>query len=696
MNKLIHKGFFKEMFRQLRVAGLVSAGILMIGNISKLLSIATNTFVFNTIPGALSIAGSMMLYVYVMGFVMTFIAFGWLNKRATSDYYHSIPVTRTQLYFSSVAAVLLWMFIGVTAYALVNVLLYLVTGSPCNYLLYLGVYINMLIGCVEVVGAVSLACSISGTRFVNFVAACVILFMPRFLLTVLSGFILQTPAGDALYPSRMCWLFDPTYNIFGCPYGIISNSLIKGGSYNFANVGAMIYTLVYSLILVILGWLSFRKRKSEAAGIPTTNKLFQAIIRIAFGLPLILVFALLIISGNPIEEILVPGVLLILFAFVFYCLYELISTKSSKKMVKSMPLFLVCLGIGALYLIIPTLITKSVSSVKLKPENIKSYQFVNENDAFDELFNGIFAYNSYRDVMEPEIKYTDEQGIKIISDGFNRWKASGESGTCAVKINRKFGSPITIDLYLTAGEEAKLDAIKTSNEEYRKMCLEIPEGQKYFVFNDFPNTTIEQAKELGKIFIDEYNSLSEGDKAAVSSDYYSNASFTMLGCKGAKNYANVYQLTDKLPKTRQAYFSTLKEVNAKDTMEKLAEIKRIVDTANPETDSNFMLTIGGAVEMELSSWNYWDYSDDGTAKIDPEMKSLYSEVLRIITAGKPSSEGDSNNTIMVSGYIMKSYLSENMGLTAITVSEAEMDRLIEIAQNPNMFGYYDLEDVAYY
>lgn len=685
MKKLIHTGYFKEVFRQLKVAGLVSAGILMIGNISMLLSYSTNTYTVGMIPGAMTIGSSMMAFVYIMGLVLTLMAFGWLNKRSTSDFYHSIPITRTQQYFSTVAAILLWMFIGVTAYALVNVLIYVITDSPCNYLLYLGVYVNMLIGAIEVVGAVSLACAISGTRFVNLVAACIILFLPRFLLTVLSIFIVNTPGGDGLYPASICWLFDPNYNLFGSPFGLITNELGMGGTYSFAKIPAMIYSFVYSAGLVVLGWLLFKKRKSEAAGIPTTNKVFQTIIRVAFGLPLLLVLAYMIASRSyDFDELIVPGVLLILFAFVFYCLYELISTKSIKKMAKAMPMFLVCIGIGALYLLIPKLIVKAAHSVDLKPENIKSYQICNDDKGFiGDIFDSFISYNSYKNIMEPEIKYTDEQGIKVISDAFNRWKNSGESGGFTVKINRKFGAPIKLDLYLTPIEESKIENIQTSNPEYKKICTEIPEGKKYVYFENLPRSC---AAEVEKTFIEEYNSLSEGDKAIVSFQNMGNGpSITMLGCKGAKNYSNAYQLNDRLPNTRKAFYKAMNEANAEKTMKTLSELSKI--TEETDESNEFDIAITGAAELSFSSWEYL-YSDTS-----PEKKNEYMEVIRILASGTPNHEGAPQNTVMVSGYWFTDYRSNTIGMTAITLSDADIARLNEIAAD--LFAYDYADQVEY-
>ncbi|MBO6061019.1 MAG: hypothetical protein J6P98_02745, partial [Clostridia bacterium] len=383
MNKLFHSGYFKEIFRQLRVAGLVSAGVLMLNNATSAFSIVFGLLDdFTSIPGGMQLALPLMEYAYIMGLVLTFIAFGWMNKRSAADFYHCIPITRKQIYFSSVAAILLWMFIGMTAYAIVHALIYLVCGAPFNYLLYLGVYLTMLIGAVEVVGATAIACSISGTRFVNLIAAVVILFIPRFLLTVMSGFVMIKDS--TIVSAFITPLFDPNYNVIATPYSIFTSDLLKV-SVTFGNPLAMLWNLVYALILIVLGAVAFQKRKSEMAGVPT-GRGFQAVIRTAVGVPLLLVLDLIVIGRDSSRifdfgsaaDLVLPMVVLLILSFVFYSLYELISTKSAKKMVKAMPLFVICLAIGALYLVLPGLICKAENSIKLDASNIKSYSVYSE------------------------------------------------------------------------------------------------------------------------------------------------------------------------------------------------------------------------------------------------------------------------------------------------------------------------------
>ena len=279
MGKLIHKGYYTEMLRQLKTPAIISACILMVWHISTfLIQLLMNSGMNGMyIPTASSMATNPMYYAYVMGLVFTFIGFSWLNKRSYSDFYHALPVSRTAIYFSTVAAILTVMFATIIATGILNALLYLVFGLPFNYLLYACVIVNALIASITIVGAVSIACAFSGTRFVNLIASVVILFMPRIMLTIF-GALVGVCGDSVLDVKSICWLFDPSYNIAGTSlYGQVLSLL--GLSISYTNVVAMLYNLIYAALLVFIGWRVFLKRRSEDAGMTTTNKLFQGAVR---------------------------------------------------------------------------------------------------------------------------------------------------------------------------------------------------------------------------------------------------------------------------------------------------------------------------------------------------------------------------------------------------------------------------------
>lgn len=706
MNKIFHKGYFSEMFRQLKVIGIVAAVILMATNfttlVSSLIAFASNDATLsNRIPGGLELSAPMMVYVYLAGLVFTFVAFNWLNRRSYSDFYHALPVTRKQIYFSSFLAIMLWMVIGLTAYFIVHSLIYLVLDLPFNYLLFFCVFINMLIGALEVVGAISLACAISGTRFVNIFAGLVILFVPRFLLMVMSVFIeseapymLSNIASNSLF-------FDPSYNIIATPYGSIIQMLGDGGyTVNYAKIPAMIWSFGWSIVLIFLGGVAFNKRASETAGIPTKSKVFQAVVRTAIGLPLLLVLMFLLVKD---EATLVSGVFLVLFSFIFYCLYELISTKSPKKMAKSMPLFFICVGISLLYLIIPKLIIKAESSVKVDENRTKGFYITSDESGFYTEF-GLGSEQTYANIAREGIKITDTEAISIICKAYERnitmlkkdvgYYGNGEYLT--VKIVRSNGRDIVRNLLFTNAEYSRLEELVNKNEKYYNAGVKFPSGKKYSFVNGLTKL---EAKKLAEVYEDEFNSLSDAKKLQLKSNGYGylydysigydqsdrfSTTLQITGCIGARNFSEAYSINALTPRSLRMYLEIINERNGEDGLKMLGELKNWFENGGHEDGSVYYLYLGGYTSISLYESNYGlNYYNGGNQPLlpkdaDPE---IY-EIIKILANAGLSN--DPNNAFQISVYLEwfseNSFMGRSEKIFYLNISDADLERIYELNQ----------------
>ena len=662
MKRFIHKGYFTEIFRQLRVAGIVSSILLMLVNLTTFISLATmkaaNAYSsgFNAIPAGATLASPMKIFVYVMGIELTFLAFGWMNKRSSSDFYHAVPVTRTQMYWSTFLAILAWMFIGLTAYAAVHALLYMVFGAPFNYLLFLCVFVNMLIGAVEVSAASAIACAISGTRFVNLCATIVILFAPRFMLTVLSGFVDIVAPDDTLCVNTLSILFDPSYNIFAVPYSSLIASLSSIGlAYvDYANGWAMLYCFAYSCILAVLGSLAFNKRRSEAAGIPTTNKLFQGVIRTAVGLPFLLVLVYIILDYGEIPSIL-SLVIFILLAFVGYCLYELISTKSIKKTAKAMPLFSICIGIAALYLFLPYLINIAERNINVSEQNIKGYRLADSDreDVIAELLSSYIDNDSYSSVRSKNIEFNDPESIKIIAAAYERsttrYKEDGNMNPgdrqMSVRINRKHGRDITRNLYFTDAEYTLLDQLRTRNAEYADALYSFPKGRLYCYCGELGAA---EMKEVTELFREEYESLSNYDRVDLwrNNGYdFESLSMNVIGCLGADNFFNRYKIGEKTPRTYRRYVELINEKNGEKVKEGLKTIMGWME--NGDTDIMFDVLIGA--ERSIDRWSLDSYYSDRTKPLKDTLPDVY-RIVEILYSAQLTADTSNGTLIKVSCY----------------------------------------------
>lgn len=714
MNKLFHKGYFREIFRQLMVPGIVSAAILMIMNVGTAVSLLPTLFLmrvasFSSIPNGFALAYPMMIYVYVAGLALTFTAYGWLNKRSQSDFYHAVPVTRKQIYGTSFFAIMLWLLIGLTAYAFVHAMLYLVTGMPFNYVLFLCVFVNMIIGAVEVVGAVSLACAISGTRFVNFFAAVVILFMPRFLLTIMSEFVRVLAPNSLDCIAALGVFFDPSYNIFGTPYAAIIETLRSGTTYSidFAKLPAMIWSFVYSCILVFLGGVAFNKRSSETAGMPAKSKLFQGAVRTAFGLPLLLILMYTIVSG---DASLLLGVLLVMFAFIFYCLYELISTKSVKKMAKAMPLFAICIGISLLYLVIPHAIIGIEKNVKIDENNIKGYYSVRTGSGLMSMLGFGGGDNSYASMKLDDVEITDKDSIAIIAKAYERTRTYQDKADLTdnsgmwmlVRIDRKIGPDKVRNLFFTGAECVKLSENADKNEQYAKIGYEFPKGKKYYSVNGLGSR---EANELAKVYEEEFESLSPDIRKLLKTNQYGGASFLfelgemssidpssrvnasliINGCLGARNFSEGYLINSYTPRSLAMYIELINKKNGAEGKEMLNELKVWFETGDEKDNPYFYVDLSNYNGLYYYNTIYSSFvSEDSGKKLPKDTDPEFYEVIKILSEAELTAGRDTDKAFMITvevGWHESAPYELLYGSTTtlfISVSDEDYTRIFEL------------------
>lgn len=671
MNKLFHHGYFKEMFRQLKVAGIVSAVILMLSNFVTLVTIITQYLsemyldsTVSPIPDGMSIAMPMMSYVYIVSFILTFTAYNWLNRRSYSDFYHGLPIKRSQMYFSSFVAIMLWIFIGLTAYAVVQAILHAVFGTPYNYLLLLCVYLNMLIGAIEVVGAVSIACAISGTRFVNLITSVVIIFIPRFMLTVLAVFIHSLTNGF-FFIGKLSILFDPSYNIFGTPYAFLTGFFLQGASITFGNVWAMLYSLAYSLLLVILGCIAFVKRRSELAGMPASNKLMQILIRTAIALPLLLLLVFYIVQVN---FSLIVTVVLVLFSFIFYCLYELISTRNVKKMLKAIPLYVIPLGIAILYFVLPHAVKAAELSRKAATNNVKGYYVLQEQPI--SLFGIYNTSKSYQDIIGSKIEFTDPESIQIITKAYernvNQVKKGEESSpiyTMNVRIDRKLGRDIYCELSLLGSEYYKLQSLQKENAEFMNCNTAFPTGRRFY---SIKGLNLREKRELVKLFEDEFNSLGIEDKLKIMEndsgydylmpEFVSDVNLYISGCKGTENYTTSFKINEKTPRTYKRYMEICNAKYGEKIKENINEM--IYWTEHGGDMPDFTIYFETVYSMSnISAWDFVDGYDEGEKLPKDASPNLY-EALKILAGAELCDDPEKCKTIKTEEYIAGYTLSE--------------------------------------
>ena len=128
---LFSNGIYKETLRRLRVVGFIALAFLLVLQISPIIIQLVDYIYYTQDPSSYysqtqdipkytpttanfsSIAMTMPVAAILLAPVMVLIAFSVFNKRASSDFYHSLPYTRPCVFASMIAAVYTWV-IGIT------------------------------------------------------------------------------------------------------------------------------------------------------------------------------------------------------------------------------------------------------------------------------------------------------------------------------------------------------------------------------------------------------------------------------------------------------------------------------------------------------------------------------------------------------------------------------------------------------
>ncbi|MBQ1821631.1 MAG: hypothetical protein II117_08525 [Clostridia bacterium] len=663
MKRLIHKGFFREMVRQLRTKGLVSVFILAGINLITFASFVTRDPLRDSFThvSASEMAAPMLFFLYIMLPIMVFGAYRWMNKRAQSDFYHAIPLTRTQLYGSTSAAILLWIVIALVSFAGFRAILYAAFDLPFNYLLYLCVFLNMLIAAVEILAAFSIGSALTGTKFVAFFSGLVVLFLPR---AALSAFwiMVEIDSAFAVPFSALPFFMNPAFNIAATPI----HSIVYRA--DFANVPAMLYSLLYACALLVLGGLAFHKRRSEAAEIPYASRLLQTTVGVCFGLlPLAGLTVLLNVryrygysSYSVPYELLTPlAVTSVLFSFAFFCLYELISSRKMKAVARAMKFYPACLVIAAFLLFVPAWIGTRRAQPKVTAGEIRSYRINNESTLT--VPYGRNGDDSYAKLVLSQHSFTDETGKRLIEDfskteSLDRDFLSLTAGSVTVNAGGLFRKVIHVpDKWY--GEDVsnlwRLYEACLSDPSLIEELYAFPGG---CVWYECSGLLPEEANEVGRIFAEEYNALSLSQRKALQkggipgmfkeSDRISTRatglSIKLYSCKGTTNYEATYLINDLTPKAAEKYLSILNARNGERSRKALKAFVKWMETGR-ESDTPDALWIGS---FSIDDWTAWHYDDRELFDTPKDASPKLYRILKVLSDAPLSA--DVNNCITVS------------------------------------------------
>ena len=300
-----------------------------------------------------------------------FSLFSFLQKRKESDFFHAIPYTRTCVYVSFIASALTFVFAIQLACGLVAGVLWSMIpriavdlGAMVAY-----VFISMLAAAL-LSSFMMLALTVSGTE-----GSCVLLFIlfasfVRVIAAIFLGCL------DVLFilPTSDMWDHSILSPLWFLPISVLiylgDPLMASGVMYSLANI---LYSLAVTVLLFTLSGFIYKHRRSEMAGNPAPGKTTQALFRIMITtLPALLLPLLLTLGSEPaLFLVLVVCILLV------YFLYELITTKRPRNMLKAVPglgiVAVICLVFSMVFLGYRSLVLhEKITAEEVKTVSVKS------------------------------------------------------------------------------------------------------------------------------------------------------------------------------------------------------------------------------------------------------------------------------------------------------------------------------------
>ena len=197
-------------------------------------------------------AGDMLVPPIIMAIlfvpIMMLVAFSFLNKRNSCDFYHAIPVKRLPMYMSTISAVLAWTCIMlITPAILMGIMCVCLPYVETSFSAVLVVTVKGLALAAFVMGTFAIGISLSGTLFTNILVSLMIIVLPRLLMfayiTIVGTVVMYYPGDSVMelifsksnvFTQLLSFLWDSGYEEVATNYSVVIPTVIEGLCYSVA------------------------------------------------------------------------------------------------------------------------------------------------------------------------------------------------------------------------------------------------------------------------------------------------------------------------------------------------------------------------------------------------------------------------------------------------------------------------------
>ncbi len=554
---------FLQTLKQTRLVGFIMMAAITLISVVPVISSLSYVKDLNQVSIIDGISGNyflVLVFVIVVP-VIAFIVWSFLNKRSSSDFYHSIPYTRLCIYLSKSAAILTWIA-GILAVSYVSqIVLFIANRNYYNvdYVIMLRMYIAILICSLLCMAIINVAVSITGNILSNICVTGLIMFLPRFILVMVTEMTVYhgenymvSNSGVGLLDASNNMIIGWVFSAFGLTWSSTSDTDMV------LSLTSNLYTLVLALIYIALGAVLFVRRKSETAGKAANGRILPVVIRtlIVFTIAFM---AVIMAYTNEDYDVTTAVIVLFIVSALVVLVYECIVSRKMNVIKQCIPSILlgyvlaVVIGTGA------DAFGKYEASYE--PEASKlSYVSIQPADSYYTSDNGYFSSISSKiHFTDDEITdYVSKQFVsykdKCISAGVHSYAYTDRSHISRYKVGfRQSGVTHYREIELTDSEAQKLAGLLKKDEGYVEAYMNLPDSDRVsFTYisgymepdecMDVYKTLVTEVKELG--FEKWYQIINANDYAYCMTVQFS---------KGGITYGMQLPISEDMPKTYNKY-----------------------------------------------------------------------------------------------------------------------------------------------
>ena len=689
MKKVFNSKLYKDGIRQLLLPGVILAIVTALATVIPIVMqlIEIRSYQWSGIgpfyPTHVGMHMSLMCFMFIGGYILPYNLFKFVNKRNASDFYDSLPNTRLCTYLSFGLSAFTWIVAIVFENVLCQYLMsFFYNGGRMELFGTIKYFLFYAIASLIVAASTMMGISLTGTPFTNFVASGLVLLLPRAIITVFE--VMAVVGGQIISLSSLPRIISPANNfVVAVPFSMFFNYKFK---YVIGSWKGYAYSLVLLLIVFALGAVSYVFRKSETAGKPSSGRFMQAVFRCSITFPFLALFFAVIIAEkyNTYSVDAIYWVILVAIAICVYFIYEAVTTKSFKCVLKSIPtlilVFVLTAGVcycgaftgGVLRKQVPT--AEEVEYVQVK-NSAGSFSMTREDEG-----------QNFYDREASKIEYKDEDTINVVLSilSSNAEKNTYDSMSYITSrdliIKLKNGTTITREVKITKGMLTDLETAQKRNEDYKAIYNKIPDASTVsdvYVYFDNMGYAIDDVDAFMKVF--SADAEKNGVKATdyITGDYF----ISITGGQGNNSYGIYFDLSKKNPDTVAYIKSLLTEEYAKLELEgiKAAYEDNELDNLYISLDQDMVVDIGTSETAYISELRF-DIANGGYT--DEEI----NEILSILESAIESNTESYN--IVSPLFSVKDNNSDYQSRDSVVyLSDQQLDKLISMAK---------MEDQEYY